>query len=116
MSKQLTIFDAVGDSEPVSPTALGDTKKQAMQRYLDRADNTACHIEPYNPNGRKTQYYRLKYRLGRRVKTIHINGGNTSARLANYRKQRLQAMIDRGAELSEVLEQLADFNGGTKSE
>ena len=113
MNEQLSLFPVVGDTDLPSPTDLRDAKNQAIQRYLDRTkDNTICCIEKYNPNGRKTKYFRLKYRAGKKTKTIHIKGGNTSARLANYRANRLQSMIDRGAELSEVLELLADFNGG----
>jgi len=115
MSEQLTIFDALGDSDLVSPrNPVGDTKNQALQRYLNhRKIDPKPLVNKYSPNGRKTKYFRLDYWVRGKKKSIHIKGGNCSARLANYRANRLQGLIDRGADLSEVLEQLADFNGGT---
>lgn len=114
MSRQLTIFDALGDKNTVSPKTAGDTKKQALQRYLDKAKaESAMVVKRYNPNGRKTQYFRLDYYEGGKTRSIHIKGGNVSARLSNFRAKKLRKMIERGAELREVLEQLADFNGGT---
>ena len=112
MNKQLTIFDAVGDSDHVSPTnELGDTKKQAIERYLARAETKqmskteepGISIEEYCPNGRKTKYFRLKYRIGKRTITPHIPGGNIHAKLAQYRAKELQKMIDRGASLGEII-------------
>ena len=119
MSKQLTIFDAVGDKGSVSPTnQLGDTKKQAIERYLARgqtpklkpAIEPAISIKEYSPNGRKTKYFRLDYRIGKKVKSIHIPGGNIRAKLAQYRAKELQAMIDRGAALGEILAAVETFH------
>lgn len=87
-------------------------KQQAIQKYLNRAskETTAC-ITTYSPGRRKTEDYRLSYRVGRKVKHIHLRGGSTIAELATYRASVLQAMINRGAELSEVLAAVATFNG-----
>ena len=120
MSQQLTIFDEldrVSDSGSASLTkSVSDGKRQAIQRFFDKAEKEpiAC-VNTYSPGGRKAKYYRLSYRLNRKIKHNHIKGGNTSARLARYRAEVLQSMIDRGAELAEILEQLADFNGGKSS-
>ena len=108
MTKQLTIFDAVGDSDHVSPTnSVGDIKRQAIERYLSRSKtqdlDPSISIEKYHPNGRKTEYFRLKYRIGKKTITPHIPGGNIHAKLAQYRVKQLQAMIDRGAELGEII-------------
>ena len=90
-------------------------KRQALERYLERANKDPVpHIETYNPGRRNTKYYRLTYRLGKKVKRIHIKGGSTLSELANYRAKKLQAMIDRGAELAEIIAQLKTFNGGEK--
>ena len=131
MSEQLCLFDADSDTQSLSlsefdsdtqiTSAFGceasypkrDVKKQqAIQKYLDRAvdkETTAC-VSKYSPGKRKTEYYRLSYRVGLKMKHIHIRGGSTIAELANYRAKKLQAMIDRGAELSEVLAAVATFN------
>jgi hypothetical protein len=66
----------------------------------------------YSPGRRSTEYYRLSYRYGRTVKHIHIKGGSVIAELATYRAKQLQGLIDRGAELAEVLAAAATFNGG----
>lgn len=112
MSKQLSLF-AVEDKKTVSSTnAVEDGKRQAIQRYLDRASlESAASISTYSPNGRKTEYYRLVYRERRKVKAIHIKGGNTRARLARYRARELQKLIDRGADLAEIIEAAKTFNG-----
>ena len=125
MNRQLTIYDQLaGDDErnKVSPAkTLGDTKIQAIHRYLDRTKKYKIdpkpHVQKYCPNGRKTKYYRLSYRnpwTGKQ-KTVHINGGNINSRLVNYRKNQLQQLIDRGAELAEVLAMVETFNGGGNS-
>ena len=116
MSDQLSLFDFVEDAKNLSSTnVVEDAKRQAIQRYLDSGkQDPTVSISKYSPNGRKTEYYRLVYRDGKKVRGIHISGGNCKARLANYRVKTLQTMIDRGAELSEILEQLADFNAKTK--
>ncbi|MEM7593720.1 MAG: hypothetical protein AAF383_19785 [Cyanobacteria bacterium P01_A01_bin.83] len=111
MNEQLTIFDVqkvVGDTRSLSPTnQLGDTKRQAIERFLSKSKtkdiDPAIYIKEYSPNGRKTKYFRLDYRLGKRVKSVHIPGGNVHAKLAQYRARELQAMIDRGAELGEII-------------
>jgi|GEM_PF-2149806 len=117
MNRQLTIFDKdLGDSDRlnVSPTnTVGDTENQAIERYLARAkiEPSVC-VKKYHPNGRKTQYFRLDYRdptFGK-PKSIHIRGGNVSSKLANYRAGVLQKMIDRGADLAEIIAQAKDFN------
>lgn len=118
MSEQLCLFKTDSDSNPVSlsntDSDIQTKKQQAIQKYLDRAvdkETTAC-VSKYSPGKRKTEYYRLSYRVGLKMKHIHIRGGSTIAKLANYRANVLQAMIDRGAELSEVLAAVATFNSG----
>ncbi len=122
---QLTIFDAnsgaVHEKKSLSGTEVVHERKilkqQAIQRYLDRAESKqpVAHIEKYSPGCTKREYYRLVYRMNpRKLKRIHIKGGSTISELANYRRKKLQAMIDRGADLGEILAQLATFNGGSK--
>lgn len=118
MSEQLCLFEADSDTQSLSLSEFDSDrqikKQQAIQKYLDRAshkETTAC-VSKYSPGKRKTEYYRLSYRVGLKMKHIHIKGGSTIAELATYRAKVLQAMIDRGAELSEVLAAVATFNGG----
>ncbi len=116
MSKQLSLFDAVSDSDRVSITKnVSDAKKQAIQRYLDSGEKDyQCCVTKYSPGRRSTEYYRLSYRISkRRIKHIHICGGSIIAELAQYRAKKLQAMIDRGAELEEVIAAVRTFNSGS---
>ncbi len=114
MSQQLSLFETVGDGDLVSPTKdLGDTKRQAIQRFLDRAKpSTIACVKKYKPNGRKTEYFRLDYRVGKKVKSIHIPGGNVQAKLAQYRARELQKLIDRGAELEEIIAAVETYRDG----
>ena len=120
MSQQLSLFNAVSDSDRVSITEnVSDTqilKQQAIQRYLDSQEKDyQCCVTKYSPGRRKTEYYRLSYRISkRRIKHIHICGGSIIAELATYRAKKLQAMIDRGAELEEVIAAVRTFNSGQK--
>jgi hypothetical protein len=121
MSEQLTIFGVCSDSDHVSlqnnrsdaqGLPLGDAKRQAIERYLRQGKKEpSISLNKYSPGKRATEYYRLSYQLGNRKKHIHLRGGSTLAELANYRAKVLQSMIDRGAELSEVLAAVATFNG-----
>ncbi|MGL5924052.1 hypothetical protein [Chroococcidiopsis sp.] len=116
MSYQLTIYDALpgSDKDHASlPNARSDAKKQAIQRYLNsgKTEPTIC-VNKYSPGRRSTQYYRLSYLWRGKKKHIHLRGGSTISELANYRALQLQALIDRGAELAEVLAMATNFNGG----
>lgn len=120
MNKQLNIFnedvsitDFVSDSDRVSITDfVSDNKKQAIQRFLNSGDKeTIACVTTYSPGGRSTRYFRLSYRQRKKIKHIHIRGGSIIAELAIYRAKQLQAMIDRGAELEEVIAAVRTFNG-----
>lgn len=116
MNRQSSIYDFLpcSDSDRVSlPNARSDVKKQAINRYLNggKSDPAIC-VNKYSPGGRSTQYYRLSYLWQGRKKHIHLRGGSTMSELANYRALQLQTLIDRGAELAEVLAMATNFNGG----
>ncbi len=104
MSKQLTIFDAVSDLDHASLTdPVSERKRQAISRFLARGkDHEAC-VNRYSPGKRKKEYFRLSVREGKKVKHFHIRGGNVNSKLAQYRAQKLQQMIDRGVELGEII-------------
>ncbi len=100
MNHQLAIFDAVGDRDLVSPAnTIGDTKIQAIEQYCNRAKvESTAYVKTYKPNGRKTEYFRLDYRVGKKVKSIHIKGGNIRAELAQYRAKKPKDMIFRAVQ------------------
>jgi hypothetical protein len=95
MSKQLSLFD---------PSDI-ETKMAAIQRFLNSGNKqTEYSLNAYNPGSKtKNLYYRLSYRDGKKMKQLHIPGGNINSDLANYRADKLRVMIARGAELAEVI-------------
>lgn len=114
MFEQLSVFPVCSDSDPVSlQNSRSDAKSQAIQRFLNqrKPDPSIC-VNTYSPGRRTTEYYRLSYQWRGKKKHIHIKGGSVMAELATYRAQKLQAMIDRGAELAEVIAAVKTFNGG----
>lgn len=115
---QISIFDALAegcsDSDRASlQNSRSDAQTRAMNRYLNqgRQDEPAICVNTYSPGRRSTQYYRLSYQWRGKKKHIHIKGGSTIAELATYRANKLRALIDRGAELAEILAMAAMFNG-----
>lgn len=118
MNKQLSLFNGVGDNKSCSATlSVAEQKRQAIQRYLDRAEtDPTVSVGVYKPSNRKNGYgyFRLVYRVGKKVKTLHICGGNIHSELAQYRARKLQEMINRGAELEEILAAAKTFNGNKK--
>lgn len=114
MSEQLTMMMADSDSDRVSLSNVdSEHKHAAIARFLDRGEKEpTASVNTYSPGKRKSEYYRLSYRQGRKMKHIHLRGGSTIAELATYRAKKLQAMIDRGAELAEVIAAVRTFNGG----
>jgi hypothetical protein len=116
MSEQLRLFEAASDTNLVS-IAHNDSehKRKAIQRYLDRGEKeNDCYVNQYYPGKRATKYFRLSYRQGKKMKHIHIPGGNTLAELAQYRAKKLQEMINRGAELGEVIAAVKTYRSGAK--
>ncbi|MDJ0595986.1 MAG: hypothetical protein QNJ72_39395 [Pleurocapsa sp. MO_226.B13] len=116
MNEQLCLFELGSDKKSVSlPENGSDAKRQAIQRFLDtgKRQPIAC-VNTYSPGRRDTEYFRLSYRVGRKKKHIHIPGGSTIAELARYRAKKLQELIERGAELEEIIAMVHTFRSGQK--
>lgn len=123
MNKQLNLFsDDRFDSEQNScsiaeiDSELKTAKFRAIQRFLDNGEKEAIAcVNRYKAGNRNNfYYYRLSYRQRRKMKHIHIPGGNTHSDLANYRAKKLQELIDRGAELGEIIAMVQMFRSGEK--
>ena len=113
MTKQLTIYDAISDKESASlMNPISDSQTQALQRFLEKGKDPIVHVNTYSPGKRKSEYYRLSYFLDGKTKHLHIPGGNTRAKLAQYRAKKLQELIDRGAELEEIIAAVQTYRGG----
>jgi hypothetical protein len=108
---QLTIFDIETErSQPSVTSSVTDAKRQIIQDFCNRAAIKPL-IETYAPPRRKSEYYRVTWRDGNKVKHLHIPGGNTLSILAQYRAGKLQEMIDRGAELGEIIAAVKTYRG-----
>ena len=113
MNQQLTIFDAISDKGSASlMNPISDTQTQALQRFLEKGKDPIVCVNIYSPGRRKTEYYRLSYFQDGKTKHLHIPGGNTRARLAQYRAKELQKLIDRGAQLGEIIAAVETYRGG----
>lgn len=72
--------------EQVTP----DTSKPAPEQ-------NSHWIEEYSPSNRKhLKYFRYCYMVGRKIKHIHIRGGNVNTPLAIYRKIDIEDLIASG--------------------
>ncbi len=108
--EQLLIFpgsDAASVTKNVSlPAPSSDAKTQTTTAF--------AWINKYSPGRRVTQYYRLSYNWYGKKKHKHIPGGNVNSSVATGRANKLQMMIDRGADLAELLAAIADFSKPSK--
>ncbi len=113
MNQQLTIYDAISDTESASlMNPISDAQTQALQRFLEKGKDPIVCVNTYSPGRRKREYYRLSYFHNGKTKHLHIPGGNTLAKLAQYRAKKLQELIDRGAELGEIIAAVETYRGG----
>ena len=125
MSEQFSLFKPERDSgsasliDPISDTEsaslmnpISEHKTQALQRFLEKGKDPIVHVNTYSPGRRKREYYRLSYFKDGKTKHLHIPGGNTRAKLAQYRAGKLQELIDRGAELEEIIAAVETYRGG----
>lgn len=122
MLRQLSLFDFADYIEKVSEkssdtssitNSVSEAKMTALKRFLTRrAKDAQCSVNQYRSGGSDNKiYWRVSWRDGNRIKHIHISGGNIYSKLANYRARKLQEMIDRGAELREVIAAVQTYRG-----
>ena len=113
MSQQLTLSlsDIEAENSSISTSDI-EPKMQALQRFLGSpARNTECSVNQYESSKCDRRYFRLSWRVGTKMKHIHIPGGSTLSELAQYRAGKLQEMIDRGAELAELIAAIQMYRG-----
>lgn len=80
--------------EQVTP----DTNKFAPEQHTH-------WIEEYSPsNRRKHKYYRYCWMVGRKIKHLHIRGGNTKTPLVIYRKLDIEDLILTGETPDKIVE------------
>ena len=114
--KQLQLFAAEDDyfltsAEPSSDAfdvSLPEPSSDASIHTEQDFQNNRVWVNKYSPGRRVTQYYRLSYNWHGKKKHKHIPGGNVNSLVATRRAKQLQAMIDRGASIQELLTVIAN--------
>ncbi len=90
-------------SEPPEDTALKtDTESKPYTERLSFADEPVHLYYPKGTANGFNQYFRFSYRDGKRMRHLHIPGGNTRNPEAIERAKRVMAFIDQGATPSQV--------------
>ncbi len=125
MNQQFSLFESEGDKEsaslidPISDTEsaslmnpISDAQTQALQRLREKWKDPIVCVNTYSPGRRKSEYYRLSYFQDGKTKHLHIPGGNTRAKLAQYRAGKLQELIESGAQLEEIIAAVETYRGG----
>jgi len=103
-----TGIDAVGESTPPpgnfdSPTPAEVAVGESIPSAND--DNLTLHaISTYRPRGtaRGGEYYRLSYKEGGKVRTVHIRGGNTDSPIAQAKVAEVRSLLAAGVAPVEI--------------
>jgi hypothetical protein len=94
----------------LSVTELEDIELEDIE--LDEIEDSVTGVNIYKPKGKAKgdrSYYRYSYRDGRRVKHIHIPGGNTNCDIAQQRAKKVREAIAAGAKSPEVISLITSF-------
>ena len=89
----------VVDSPTPAEVAVGESIPSAND------DNLTLHaISTYRPRGtaRGGEYYRLSYKEGGKVRTVHIRGGNTDSPIAQAKVAEVRSLLAAGVAPVEI--------------
>lgn len=80
-----------------------DTNKSAPEQHTH-------WIEEYSPSNRKhLNYYRYCYMVGRKIKHVHIPGGNVNTPLVIYRKLDIEDLIAIGESPDNIVQAIKKY-------
>lgn len=67
-------------------------------------DSVSLAISTYRPKGtaRGGEYFRFSYRSGKKMKHIHIRGGNTDSPLSQAKVREVRSLLAAGVPASEI--------------
>jgi hypothetical protein len=93
-----TLPSAVDSVTPVEP-AVTESNSPVRDDYL-----ALTAVSTYRPRGtaRGGEYYRLSYKDGRRVRHVHIRGGNTDSPIAQAKVQEVRSLLAAGVSPAEI--------------
>ena len=105
--------DSVTPSEPVTESNLPNDSVTLLEPVKESNlanDSVTRSISRYRPKGtaRGGEYFRFSYRSGKKVKHVHVPGGNTNSVVANARCEEIREAIARGVSSDAIAEALHD--------
>lgn len=98
------------DNRP-KPSSSNDSKK-GDQLFDNNNIITEKAVSEYQPGGtasKGNKYYRFSYRKGKRIKHIHIKGGNTCNPVAIKRKELIEAWIKNDIALEKIIKWIKEW-------
>jgi hypothetical protein len=106
------------DSVSVQPIAL-DTESTAPPADTEsnfphsEFDSVSGPVSFYRPKGtaRGGEYFRFSYRAGKKMKHLHIPGGNTSSILAQSRAAEVMELVAAGVPSLEICDRIRSWSG-----
>jgi len=130
MIEQLNLFPLIPEIEGIEGGKIGsiakldieppessiakldiEPKKQRIIDYCNKYGSVGgkgCVNQYLSPKNGKL-YFRYSYRLGNRMKHVHIPGGNVSSQLVIKRAGIIKQMVNRGASTPEILDMISAF-------
>ncbi|HEY9653637.1 MAG TPA: hypothetical protein V6C95_23450 [Coleofasciculaceae cyanobacterium] len=90
-----------------SVTTLDVTESSSKPRGISE-----FAISTYKPRGEargQAEYFRFSYRDGKRIRHVHIPGGNCHSPMAIAHRNMVRAMIQCGDSVEEILEEIKEW-------
>ena len=112
--QQIELFDfpqSQSDINSELTEVVSDSQVEINPELLQQLKPTPPpgNVNEYYPGKRNQSYYRFSYRNGKRVKHVHIRGGNSQSIAGQKNAQKIREMIARGYSLAEILKTIAKF-------
>jgi hypothetical protein len=97
-------FDSVSIAPPADTESIPDSICP---------DSVSWPVATYRPKGtaRGGEYFRFSYRAGRKMKHLHIPGGNTGSVLAQSRAAEVMELSAAGAPLQDLIDRIKSWSG-----
>ncbi|MGK7885166.1 MAG: hypothetical protein AB4057_11150 [Crocosphaera sp.] len=107
---------AVDTAENLFDNTLKDSEdgesEEDKKLFCNKNNLSELAVTEYQPRGTsggENKYYRFSYREGRRVKHIHIKGGNITNPLAIKRRDLVKAWIREDIELEKIIKWIKEW-------
>lgn len=92
---------------------LFSPRKETVKPLFDNKGKLSeLAVSEYQPGGtasRNNKYYRFSYRDGKRIRHLHIKGGNITSPLAISRKEKVELWILQPLPLKEIIRRIKEW-------